>query len=65
MNWIAFKDEVPEKGQRILYGNHRGVECALFYPENVDLQQKEILWKPVTHWCYIDLPPVVVVEKKW
>lgn len=65
MQWKAFKDELPEEGQMILYGNHRIVEFAIYTPINFNLNIRKMAYKPITHWCYIDHPPIVEQESEW
>lgn len=68
MKWIAFKDELPENGRMILYGNHRWVDNIMYF-RNANSQQKSmknnIAYKDVTHWCYIESPPEVPIPSKW
>ena len=65
MNWIAFKDELPEVGRLILYGNHRFVETALYNPDNKKIKDSKLNYKNVTHWCYVESPPIVEWESEW
>jgi hypothetical protein len=66
MEWIAFKDELPETGKLILYGNHRFVDTMLYTPDHPRMKEDaKLAYKCITHWCYIDSPPVVSGEPKW
>jgi hypothetical protein len=58
MQWKAFKDEVPEEGRMILFGNHRIVESSRYDPVNFPSFRK-MAYKPITHWIYIELPPTI------
>ncbi len=64
MKWKAFKDELPEEGRLILYGNYRFVKTMKYNPAHPDLDEK-IAYKPITHWLYIDLPPIEVEKDEW
>ncbi len=65
MDWVAFKDQLPEKGRLILFGNHRWIEVCLYDPEYYKIQEAKLNYKNVTHWCYIEIPPEVDWELKW
>jgi hypothetical protein len=65
MEWKAFKDELPEIGKLIVYGNHRFIETALYNPDHPRIKNGKMNYKNVTHWCYIDPPPVVEWESEW
>jgi len=65
MDWKAFKDELPEEGKLILYGNHRFVETALYNPEHPKIKSGKLNYANVTHWCYVESPPVVEWESPW
>jgi hypothetical protein len=65
MKWIAFKDELPEEDRLILYGNHRFVEVLIYSPNHERIKLGKLAYKDITHWCYIDPPPVVEWESKW
>lgn len=65
MNWIAFKDELPGIGRLILYGNHRFVETALYVPDDGKFKSGKMNYKNITHWCYVESPPLVEWESKW
>lgn len=65
MEWKAFKDELPEVGSLIAYGNHRFIETGLYYPDDDVIVCRRLNYKNVTHWCYIDLPPVIEWESEW
>lgn len=66
MEWKSFKDEKPEIGKLILYGNHRFVDTMLYSPEHKAMKEDaKLAYKNITHWYYIDPPPVVEEESKW
>jgi hypothetical protein len=66
MEWKAFKDEVPELDKLILYGNHRFVDTMRYQPTHPHLKEDaKLAYKNITHWCYIDSPPVVEEEPVW
>jgi hypothetical protein len=66
MEWKAFKDELPEIGKLILYGNHRMVDTMLYNPDHPRMREDaKLAYKNITHWCYIDPTPVVQEESKW
>jgi hypothetical protein len=65
MQWKAFKDELPEENRLILFGNHRFVEVCLYDGKHYKIQQSKLNYKNVTHWCYIESPPVVAWESEW
>ncbi len=66
MEWKAFKEETPEIGRLILYGNHRYVDTMLYNPEHDHMKSDaKLAYKNITHWCYIDSPPVVEWESEW
>jgi hypothetical protein len=62
-NWIAFIDEVPEEDRLIIMGNHRWVETLLYSRNHPRVVEGKISYKDITHWCYIELPPAVDLEK--
>lgn len=58
--------ETPEIGRFILYGNYRFVEMGKYGQGTAtDIKNKTMAFKPVTHWCYIDMPPVIPEPSKW
>ena len=59
MDWIAFKDQLPDIGRLILYGNHRCVEFCRFSEDHEKAIKRKLAYKDVTHWSYVDLPPFV------
>lgn len=63
--WISFKDEIPEVGRLILFGNHRMIEIALYHPEHPRIIKGMLAYKDITHYRYIDPPPEVPQESKW
>ncbi len=66
MEWKAFKDELPSLGRLILFGNHRFVDVVRYDPDHPKIHEgRKINYKNVTHWCYIDSPPVVEWESEW
>jgi hypothetical protein len=64
MHWKAFKDELPKEGHQILVGNHRYVQ-QIVYQENHRVLKENLCFKPISHWTYFDLPPLVDFEDKW
>jgi hypothetical protein len=62
MQWKLFKDETPELGKLILFGNHRYCKTMIFTDTN-QLEEK-MCFIPVTHWCYIDMPPNIFHKNK-
>jgi hypothetical protein len=58
MQWKAFKNELPEEGRMILFGNHRLVQSIMYFSHSLDWKNREMAFKPTTHWAYIDLPEV-------
>jgi len=65
MDWKEFKQELPEEGRLILYGNHRWVEPLIYHPQHQRIKIGKLQYKDITHWCYIYPPPVVEWESKW
>ncbi len=66
MEWTAFKDELPEIGKLILFGNHRMVEICIYHPDHERIKLGQLEYKDITHWCYIDPPPPISgVALKW
>ena len=65
MDWKEFKKELPKEGKLILFGNHRMVEIILFHPEHERYVKGKIAYKDITHWCYINPPPVVYYISAW
>lgn len=59
MEWIEFKNQIPEEGRLILYGNSRSIEVGLNRPDNERLRIGKMEYKDITHWKYIDPPPPV------
>jgi hypothetical protein len=64
-DWKLFKEELPEKGRYILYGNHRWVEPLIYHPEHEHITTGKLVYKDITHWCYLETPPPVEFESKW
>jgi len=64
-DWRSFKDELPELGSFIMFGNHRWVNTCVFYPENQTIATGKLHYKDITHWYYIDKPPVVDWDSPW
>lgn len=63
MEWKAFKEELPEEGRLILYGNHRFVETALYNPDHPKIKQGKMSFLNITHWCYISSPPELSLDE--
>lgn len=60
MEWKLFEVEKPEIGRYILFGNHRSVESMKYNPNNgFDPEMQLLNYKPVFHWCYIEMPPAL------
>jgi hypothetical protein len=65
MQWKQFKDELPEEGRMILFGNYRIVESSQYQLINFNLKIRKMAYKPITHWIYIELPPFISEEFPW
>jgi len=65
MKWISFKDELPKIDSLIIFGNHRMVEVCRYHPDQERIRIGMLHYKDITHWMYIDPPPVVEWESKW
>lgn len=66
MEWKEFDKELPEEGSLILYGNHRFVDTMLYNPSHPRLKEDgKVAYKNITHWCYVDHPPVLTWDSKW
>lgn len=65
MEWKLFKDELPDPGRWIVYGNHRQIETAVFHKEEPRIKYQKLSYKDVTHWDYCDPPPRVDEEMVW
>jgi len=63
--WKSFKEEKPEDGRMILYGNHRALDIGRWDDEDKRLAYVKKEYKDVTHWCYLDYPPMVEWVSNW
>lgn len=57
--WKAFKEELPEIGDWILYGNSHWLDCAPYHPRHPGIDEGRVMYKDVTHWCYVEPIPKV------
>ena len=65
MQWIAFKDQIPELNRLILFGNHRMIELERYHPDHPRIKKGIIAYKDITHWCYVEPPPPAKFASLW